>query len=191
MEKFSPKLTVTQLIKKFSAFYGSRIFTTVFARARHLSLLWARLIKSTPCHPISPRFVQILLVPSHLWLGAPNHLFPSVFPTKSFLWKSHLFMCATKVKFSPCFNWAPRHEGVLGEWRYRSTHSLTSALDGGEWSASRPAHFTPRERAPGTHWIGGWVCPRAVLDAVVLHAPLIPSSLQIFCTTYRFRESLD
>jgi hypothetical protein len=27
-------------------------------------------------------------------------------------------------------------------------HSLTSALDGGEWSASRPGRFTPRERAP-------------------------------------------
>jgi hypothetical protein len=25
----------------------------------------------------------------------------------------------------------------------------------------------PQERAPGTHWIGGWVDPRAVLDAVV------------------------
>jgi hypothetical protein len=50
---------------------------------------------------------------------------------------------------------------------YSSTHSLASALDGGEWSASRPGRFTPRERAPGTHWIGGWVGPRAVLDAVV------------------------
>jgi hypothetical protein len=50
---------------------------------------------------------------------------------------------------------------------YSSTHSLTSALDGGEWLASRPRRFTPRERAPGTHWIGGWVGPRAVLDAVV------------------------
>jgi hypothetical protein len=44
---------------------------------------------------------------------------------------------------------------------------LTSALEAGEWSASRPGHFTPRERAPGTLWIGGWVGPRAVLDAVV------------------------
>jgi hypothetical protein len=50
---------------------------------------------------------------------------------------------------------------------YSSTHSLTSALDGAEWSASRPGHFTPKERAPGTHWIGGWVGPRAVLDVVV------------------------
>jgi hypothetical protein len=64
------------------------------------------------------------------------------------------------------FNWASRHEGVLGEWRYSSTHSLTSALDGGEWSASRPGCFTPREKAPGTHWIGGWVGSRTVLDAV-------------------------
>jgi hypothetical protein len=73
-----------------------------------------------------------------------------------------------KVKLSLCFfNWAPRHEGVLGEWRYSSTHSLPSALDGGEWSVSRPSRFTPRERAPGTHWVRGWVGPRAVLDTVV------------------------
>jgi hypothetical protein len=55
----------------------------------------------------------------------------------------------------------------MGEWRYSSKHSLTSALDGGQWSASRPGRFTPRERAPGTHWIGGWVDPRAVLEAVM------------------------
>jgi hypothetical protein len=54
----------------------------------------------------------------------------------------------------------------IGERRYSSTHSLTSALDGGEWSASRPGRFTPRERAPGNYWIGGWAGPRAVLDAV-------------------------
>jgi hypothetical protein len=41
---------------------------------------------------------------------------------------------------------------------------LTSALVGGEWSASRRGRFTPGERAAGTHWIGGWVGPRAGLD---------------------------
>jgi hypothetical protein len=35
---------------------------------------------------------------------------------------------------------------------------LTSAPVGGEWSASRLGRFTP-----GTHWIGGWVDPRAGL----------------------------
>jgi hypothetical protein len=41
---------------------------------------------------------------------------------------------------------------------------LTSVPDGGEWSASRPGRFTPGEKAAGTHWIGGWVGPRAGLD---------------------------
>jgi hypothetical protein len=72
-----------------------------------------------------------------------------------------------KVKLSLYFSRVPRHEGLLGKWRYSSIHSLTSALDGCEWSASCPGRFTPVERVPGTHWIGGWVGPRAVLDAVV------------------------
>jgi hypothetical protein len=43
---------------------------------------------------------------------------------------------------------------------------LTLALAGGEWSVLGPGRFTPTERAPGTHWIGGWVDPRAGLDDV-------------------------
>jgi hypothetical protein len=54
-----------------------------------------------------------------------------------------------------------------GEWMYSSTHSLTSALNGGEWSASLRGRFNPRKKAPGTHHIGGWVGPKVVLDAVV------------------------
>jgi hypothetical protein len=38
---------------------------------------------------------------------------------------------------------------------------LISAIDGVECSASRPGRFTP-----GTHWIRGWVGPRAGLDNV-------------------------
>jgi hypothetical protein len=41
---------------------------------------------------------------------------------------------------------------------------LTSALVGGEWSTSRPGRFTPGEKAPGSHWIGGSVDLRAGLD---------------------------
>jgi hypothetical protein len=67
----------------------------------------------------------------------------------------------------PALQLSTMPEGILGEWKYSSTHSLTSALNGGEGSASHPSCFTLRERAPGTHWIGGWVGPRVVLDAVV------------------------
>jgi hypothetical protein len=61
-------------------------------------------------------------------------------------------------------------------------HSLTSALDGGEWSASRLGRFTPRKSAPGTHCVGVWVSSRAVLDAVVTlmkfsHGPQVAKSV--------------
>jgi hypothetical protein len=53
---------------------------------------------------------------------------------------------------------------AYGEWIYRSTFLLTSAPVGDEWSASRLGHFTPGERASGSHWIGGRVDCRASLD---------------------------
>jgi hypothetical protein len=56
-------------------------------------------------------------------------------------------------------------EALGGERRYSSYSSSTSALDGGEWSASRPGRaLTPGERTLGTHGTGGWVGPRAGLD---------------------------
>jgi hypothetical protein len=73
-----------------------------------------------------------------------------------------------KVKLSLCFFLTEHHDiKAYWGWRYSSNHSLTSAIGGGEWSASRLSRFIPRERAPGTHWIGGLVGSRAVLDAVV------------------------
>jgi hypothetical protein len=44
---------------------------------------------------------------------------------------------------------------------------LTLALVGDEW-CHNPAALPnpPGERAPGTHWIGGWVGPRAIQDDV-------------------------
>jgi hypothetical protein len=53
----------------------------------------------------------------------------------------------------------------MGERRYSSYSFSTSALGGGEWSASRTGRaLPPRERTPGTHCTGGWVGPRAGLD---------------------------
>jgi len=40
---------------------------------------------------------------------------------------------------------------------------MTTALEGGEWSAAPPSVLYPRER-PDTRCIGGWVGPRAGLD---------------------------
>jgi hypothetical protein len=53
---------------------------------------------------------------------------------------------------------------------------LTSALIGGEWSASRPGSFIPGERDSGTHWLGG---PRACLDDMEKWKFLPPPGLEL------------
>jgi hypothetical protein len=65
---------------------------------------------------------------------------------------------------------------------------LTSALVGGEWSASRPYRFTPKERAPSTHWIGGWVDPRASLDDMEKRKFLTPSVLELQPVASRYTD---
>jgi len=50
---FPEKLTVSQLVKKFPAFYGIRRFITAFTSARHLSLSWDRSIQSMFPNPTS------------------------------------------------------------------------------------------------------------------------------------------
>jgi hypothetical protein len=51
---------------------------------------------------------------------------------------------------------------------------LTSALVGGECSASRPCRFTP-----GTNWIGGWVDPIAGLNDVEKRKFLTEKGLEL------------
>jgi len=64
-----------------------------------------------------------------------------------------------KVKLSPCVT---KYQGMKTYWGMEVwLHTLTSALDGGEWSASQLGRFTP-----DTLWIRGWMGPRAGLNAV-------------------------
>jgi hypothetical protein len=76
---------------------------------------------------------------THLWLRCSNFFNPS---------KKNSFGCAANRKKEKPKTY--QHPYIVG----------------GEWSASCPGHFTPEERAPGTHWIGSWVGPRAGLDDV-------------------------
>jgi hypothetical protein len=80
---------------------------------------------------------------------------------------------------------ATRHGGAWRGKRCSSYSFLTSALEGGEWSASRPSRALPQprfapaalcpgERTPGTHCTGGWVGLRAGLDTEVKGKILCP-----------------
>jgi hypothetical protein len=56
---------------------------------------------------------------------------------------------------------------AYGGNRFIAPPFLTSALDGGEWSAVRPDRFTPGESVLDTHWIGGLVVPRTGLSSMM------------------------
>ena len=60
-----------------------------------------------------------------------------------------------KVQFITC------REGPDGEWRYNSTLSLTSALDGVGWLTPRPGRFIPGIGI-SAYCIIGWVGPGPV-----------------------------
>jgi hypothetical protein len=62
-------------------------------------------------------------------------------------------------------NYAQGHEDISGSEAIVKLF-LISAPDGGDWPASRPARFTPWERALGTHWLGGWMGLNAGLDCM-------------------------
>ena len=83
----SEKLTVGQIVKKLTAFYGIRMFITVFTSARHLSLSWAKSIQSIPLYHLLKIHLNISL-PSTPWS------FPQVFPPKPCLHLSSP-ICAT------------------------------------------------------------------------------------------------
>jgi len=74
------KLTGLQLVKKFPAFHGTRMFITALTSVRDLSLSWASPIQSYP-HPTSCR--SILILSTHLRLGLPIGPLPSGFPTNT------------------------------------------------------------------------------------------------------------
>jgi hypothetical protein len=82
-------------------------------------------------------------------------------------WSINQFPIKGKSKLLPVL--LTEHHAMKAYWGVEvcSTHSLTSVVYGGEWSASRSGRFTPREISPGLHWIGSWVGPRAGLGAVV------------------------
>ena len=76
------QLTGLQLVNKFPAFHGTRRFITALTSVRHLSLSWASPIHSIYPHPTSCR--SILILYTHLRLGLPSGLFPSISPARPY-----------------------------------------------------------------------------------------------------------
>jgi len=58
------KLTVPQPVKKFPAFYITRMFITAWTNARHLSLYWRTAIQSMTPHPTPLKIHISIILPS-------------------------------------------------------------------------------------------------------------------------------
>jgi hypothetical protein len=84
-------------------------------------------------------------------LGVKSHLFSTCFglnyPSSGSI-MNHV--TAKSYIHHPCYKSSPatRHWGAWGERRYSSYPFTTSALDRGEWSASRPGRGLPPRKGP-------------------------------------------
>ena len=82
------KLTDSQLVNKFPAFYGTRKFITAFTSSRHLSLSWASSIQSIPPKSHYLKFHLNIILPSTP--GFPKWSFSLIFPHQNLLYASPL-----------------------------------------------------------------------------------------------------
>ena len=76
------ELTGLHLVKKFSAFHGTRKFITALTGFCYLSLSWTSPIQSI--YPHSTSWKSILILSTHLRLDLPSGLLPSSFPTRPY-----------------------------------------------------------------------------------------------------------
>jgi hypothetical protein len=84
---------------------------------------------------------------THVHQSKPTTTIPSQFNPAHLLAP---YFSRVKVKLSPCLSDqnAMKTYGGVDAWIHVFS---TSALVGGEWSASRTGRLIPQERAPGTH----------------------------------------
>jgi hypothetical protein len=89
----------------------------------------------------------------------------TVIITKSIPSVVKIFLHLTNHNTSKAISRITKHHAIRFYWR--------NGLYGSEWSASRHGRFSPGVRAPSTHWIGAWMCPRSGLDEVAKKDPII------------------
>ena len=95
------KLIVSQLLKKFPTFYGTRSFSTAFTTARYFPLSWATSILFTL---YDPYVTSILILSSRLHPGYTSGLFFSPFSPPKF---------CIALLLSPVYTTCPRRVRFL------------------------------------------------------------------------------
>jgi hypothetical protein len=118
---------VTQLVKKFLAFYGTRRFIAGFRRVRYWSLSWATWIQSTSLHPVAFD-IRFKVLPKILQFD-PKLEFPSPYRL--------LFMAGGSFKNRILFLWIKYWKVLLKLYIVRHNFFLCSIT----WLPGNVFHF--------------------------------------------------
>jgi len=114
------KLTGLQLVKKFPAFHGTRVFITALTSVRHLSLSWASPIQSIYPHPISWKSVLILAYKCVILLLLKSNV--AIVPYCPGIWPTYTYECMAKVSYQGQHLKEQQHFLVV-----RPAHAVTKA----------------------------------------------------------------
>jgi hypothetical protein len=130
-----------KFLRSLNLFSWSRKFLSVWKMSSNTPV-FGPYFEPLKCSPYLHTPRSLLKLSSHLRLGLPRSLFHSDLPTKILHTILSSPLCATppayiflnlitllikvKGKVVSVLHSEPRHEDILGEWRYSSTHSLTS-----------------------------------------------------------------
>jgi len=132
------KLSASQLVKKFSAFYRSRRLITAFTSVRYLSLSWTRFIQTKP--PYRTSWISTLTLSSLLRQSFPSALFPSGCPPYPPKPCTHLFFTPYLLRV-PSHSSQLYHPKISGEDYSKLNSSLCSFLYFRYLVPPRPKYF--------------------------------------------------
>jgi hypothetical protein len=104
--------------QELPAFYGTRRFITVFTRALHWFLSWARSIQSIQSHSVFVKLILTLF--THLLLGLPSGLVTSGFPT-------NILYVYAFLLHSSCYMRSTSHHPWLDRSNYGEEYKLRSS----------------------------------------------------------------
>ena len=144
------KLTVSQLVKKISEFYGIKRFITAFTGVLHLSLYWATSIQSMPSSHFPKTHLNIILPStpgSSKWCLSPrfshwNPVYASPLPITSctITWLHYFMVKGKKVQLSLLTHWRRTWGAAVLLHLF-----LTLALIWSEFLTLHPGCFNPVE----------------------------------------------
>jgi hypothetical protein len=123
----------TQFVKNIPPSYGTQRFITVFTKARHRTLFWARWIQFAPSIPISLRNIFIPLISFH-------HMVPSITTDLPLIHRQSIQL---EYYNRPCRSWGVIEKLLVAQLIKEPEGSVPYSQEPDTGSYPHPTQFTP------------------------------------------------